>query len=200
MIGQTVGYVLIGSPGAGKGTIGQYLSDNYEVEHFSSGDILRKEVSEKTEIGKGIAETIEKGCHVTDEIIIQLVLDRIKKLFEKGKSFVIDGFPQTLPQEKQLNEFSRLHDLNIQYICVTVNPDTALERMIHRVSCSVCNKVFSKINTTAEKCTKCEGKLTMRKSDSPELAKQRLDQFQKTTKFVMEDVEKRLHPILINGE
>lgn len=199
MIGQTTGYVLLGSPGAGKGTIGQYLSDNFGVEHFSSGDILRKEVSEKTEIGQKIAETMNNGGQVSDEIVTQLVLDRIKELLHNGRSFIIDGFPQTLPQEKQLNAYSRLHNLNIQYICVSVDPNTALERMIQRVSCSVCNKVFSKVNITAEKCTKCEGKLTMRKSDNPELAKQRLAQFQKTTKFVMENVEKRFHPILING-
>ena len=199
MIGPSVGYILMGSPGAGKGTIGQYLSETCDVEHFSSGDLLRAEVSARTAIGNEIKETIDLGKQVSDDLITGLVLDRIKMLTAQGKSFALDGFPQTLLQENELNQFAKLSLLEIKYICVTVSPETALERMVNRVTCSVCNTIFSKLNNTIEKCAKCSGKLVVRKSDNREIARERLKQFQITTKQVMEDVQEHFHPIIIDG-
>ncbi len=195
----STGYVLLGSPGAGKGTIGQFLSETYEMDHFSSGDLLRAEVSEQTSIGKAIETKIERGEQVSDEMITKLVLTRIQRLVKNNKSFILDGFPQTLPQEEKLNQFAKSHQIEIQYICVNVKPATALERMIHRITCNVCNTIFSKINLKTEKCVKCSGKLVVRKSDQSKTAKKRLEQFEKTTKLVMEDVQKHFHPILIDG-
>lgn len=199
MSALSTGYVLLGSPGAGKGTIGQFLSETYGMDHFSSGDLLRTEVSERTSIGKAIETKIERGEQVSDEMITELVLTRIQRLVKNNKSFILDGFPQTLPQEKALNLFSKSHHINIQYICVNVEPATALERMVHRITCSVCNTIFSKINLKTEECVKCSGKLVVRKSDQTETAKKRLEQFEKTTKQVMEDVQKKIHPLLIDG-
>jgi adenylate kinase len=191
-----VGYILLGSPGAGKGTIGQFLQETYGIDHFSSGDLLRSEVSEQTLIGKEIAATIDRGEQVPDEMITQLVLNRIEQLVAENKSFILDGFPQTLPQAERLNHFAKFE---IKYIYVKVAPETALERMIHRITCSVCTAIFSKMSQAEEACAKCNGTLVVRKSDQPETASRRLVQFQQTTKHVIKEIKKDFNPIIIDG-
>lgn len=163
------------------------------------GDLLRKEVSEKTEVGKTIEGKINRGEQVSDALITALVLGYIKRLVAINKSFSMDGYPQTLPQKKQLNNFANKNNIKIRYICVNVKPEVALDRMIHRVTCTACNTIFSNKNQTGENCIKCDGRLIVRKSDQEDMAKKRLGQFQLTTKIVMEEIEKYFDPIVIDG-
>jgi len=193
------GYVLLGSPGAGKGTIGQFLHETYGIDHFSSGDILRNEVNTKTAIGRKIKPIMSEGGQVSDDLITELVLKCIQDLVASDKSFVLDGFPQTLPQQEKLTLFSNKYHFDIRYICVTVKRSIALDRMIHRITCSVCDTIFRKKQETTENCMKCNGKLFTRKSDRLDLANERLNVFDQTTLQVMDHVERHFNPMIING-
>lgn len=182
MIGN---FILVGPPGAGKGTVGQALHEKFGYEHFSSGDLLRKEVKDKTKIGKDIASTLDIGGQVSDALITDLVTKKLQELTDQRRKFVLDGFPQTTHQFHALQRFAQENHIEFTYVCFDVDSQTALDRMVNRITCSSCLKIFSKHECSSDICTNCSGELSTRKSDQEQIAIQRLELFEKTTKHVM---------------
>ena len=135
--------IFIAPPAAGKGTVSEYLVKNYGYEHLSTGDLLRDEIKSGSELGNQINELITKGNLVNDELITELVSDKLKNL-ESGKPFILDGFPRTLPQALSLEEiFKKYNITNNIVIYLNIKEEQALKRVMGRVICSKCKKTYN---------------------------------------------------------
>jgi adenylate kinase len=176
--------VLLGSPGAGKGTQAKVISKKFVIPHISTGDILRHEIKGGSELGKKAAGFVESGKLVPDGIIIEIIKNEISQ----GKSkngFLIDGFPRNLEQALMFSGL--LDELGIgldKVININVSKDEIIERLSRRRICSVCKSVFSigRKNREPEKCPKCNGDLIERKDDKEEVIKRRLDVYESETR------------------
>lgn len=190
------GIILMGMPGAGKGTIGEYLCSKYGFTHLSSGDILRDEVEHKTKIGTHIKNTLDEGGQVEDGLITLLVLERLEEFAQSNQSFVLDGFPQTSKQLNDLNEFKNKHpSLSLRYISVIIDQETALIRMSNRMSCSKCHKIFNKTFFQRKDITCCLMPLKARPSDLDDRARKRIETFTMITEKVIQNDLKSAYSI-----
>lgn len=176
--------VLLGSPGAGKGTQAKVISEKFGIPHISTGDILRNEIKTGSGLGKKAAGFVESGKLVPDGIIIEI----IKKEISQGNSkngFLMDGFPRNLEQALIFSDF--LDKLGIKLdkvININVSKEEIIERLSRRRICSACKGVFSIgiKNREPEKCPKCNGDLIERKDDKEEVIKRRLDVYESETR------------------
>lgn len=168
--------VLIGAPAAGKGTQARRLISYYKLAYISTGDMLRDEISKGTELGRNIKQQIADGKLVLDELIVELVKERIQKDDCKN-GFILDGFPRTLVQADKLNEMAG----NItKAIYINVPDNILLERISVRESCPKCGASFHKIFNppkTTGVCNECGTALIQRKDDNFETGKSRLATF-----------------------
>jgi adenylate kinase len=201
---MTQGFILMGCPGAGKGTLGAHLNATFGYANFSSGDILRHEVRTQTAIGREVKAIVDRGGQVEDSLIIKIVLNKIEALIKEKTSFVFDGFPQTKPQQEALSAFSSLHtELKLRYIFLTITPQKALGRMINRMSCDKCEASYSKTmlqDSENMNCKTCDIPLTVRSCDAPEKAADRLETFAATTKPLMDAIVSDVTPLIIDGD
>ena len=175
--------VLLGAPGAGKGTQAKAICENFGMSHISTGDILRYEIKKGTEIGKKAAGFVESGKLVPDEIIIEIIKKRISGGgLEEG--FLMDGFPRNLKQAKMFSEM--MDELVIKLdkvINIVVDEKEIIERLSNRRVCSSCKSIFS-VSGKGEsitKCPKCGAPLIRRKDDGPEVIRHRLDVYKSET-------------------
>ncbi|MDG6221549.1 MAG: adenylate kinase [Candidatus Thermoplasmatota archaeon] len=172
--------VLLGAPGAGKGTQAKMLVEKYHIPQISTGDILRAHVKEGTGLGAEAKKHMEAGRLVPDEIIIGMMKERLKEEDCAG-GFILDGFPRTIDQAKALE--------NITLLDAVVNIDVPLEillaRLTGRRSCPACGAVFHVINNPSReegKCDACGGALVHRKDDNEETVQSRLDTYTSQTR------------------
>lgn len=179
--------LIIGPPGAGKGTMGELISNTYGIPVLSTGDILRKEIKEDTELGKLAASLINQGLFVPDDIISNIVKNAIQE-FDKG--YLLDGFPRSVEQaeifEDMLNQIGKKID---GVISLSVPDDIIIERLSKRVVCSECGKTYHLVNNPPLKngsCNNCNGELIRRPDDEPEHIKTRLSIFHETTKPIVD--------------
>ena len=193
--------VLLGAPGAGKGTQAEAISKNFNIPHISTGVILRNEIKKGSELGERAVKFVENGKLVPDEVIIEMM----KKIINIDKSkggFLIDGFPRNLKQAKMFSNV--LNQLGIKLdkvINIVVDKNEVIERLSRRRTCSVCESVFSFDSNTqnAEECPKCRGKLIKRKDDEAGIIKHRLEVYEEETKPLIEFYAKEGLLIDING-
>ena len=176
--------VLLGAPGAGKGTQARRISSKFNIAHISTGDILRLEIKKGSELGKKAAKFVESGKLVPDEIIIEIIKNVIKSSRSK-KGFLMDGFPRNL---KQARKFSNMLDqLGIKLdkvINIFVNKNEIIDRLSKRRTCSICEDIFSvnKSGKNLVKCPGCGGDLVKRKDDDVEVTKHRLEVYESKTR------------------
>ena len=175
--------VLLGAPGAGKGTQANKISHKFNVPHISTGDILRHEIKSSTELGNKISKYVEGGELVPDEFIIEIIKNKINSgQLENG--FIMDGFPRNLKQAKMFSEM--LDELGIKLdkvINIAVSEDEIINRLSNRRICSSCKSIYSFNNDgKLEKCPKCGGELLKRKDDSVEVIKNRLEVYETETR------------------
>ena len=186
--------LIIGAPGAGKGTMSNMIVETYGVTHVSTGDMLRHEISVQSEIGKTAKEYIDKGGLVPDSIIEDIIKERLSKDdIEKG--FLFDGYPRTVNQAISLDKI--LKDLGKKIdavINLNVADDVIIKRIEGRRLCSKCGASFN-IFFSAPKveghCDKCGSELTIRADDNAETVKHRLEEFRRNTQPVIEYYEKQ---------
>lgn len=178
--------VIIGKPGSGKGTQSESVSNHFGIAHISTGDILRNEIKNETKVGKTVQELIKKGNFVPDDLIIQIMKQRLsKKDCEKG--FIIDGFPRTLSQAQQLEKFTNIDKV----IAIDISDEAVVERISGRRVCSSCGATVH-ISTHKEPlCEHCCGQLEVRSDGDPQTVKNRLNVFEKQTKPVIAFYEKQ---------
>jgi adenylate kinase len=178
--------VLLGPPGAGKGTQCKRLAEKYELVHLSSGDILRSNRANGTELGKKAAEFMDSGKLVPDQLIIEMMVGAIESA--KGNC-VLDGFPRTVVQAGELNEELSRNGKKIDAIVDLIIDDSVLERRLTgRRSCPACSAIYH-IDTLKPKvegvCDKCGKKLAQRTDDKPDVVKQRLETYHQQTAAVV---------------
>ena len=171
---------IMGPPGGGKGTQAEILSKKLSIPHISTGAIIRNAIREKTELGLVAEKYIEKGQLVPDELVIDMVSDRIKsKDCENG--YILDGFPRTLPQARAMDEIGIKLECALNLI---VADDVIVKRLGGRRECKACAAPYHvEFNPpqTEGVCDKCGGVLIARDDDVPETIRQRLDVYHEQT-------------------
>ena len=167
--------ILFGAPGVGKGTIGNLLSKDLKIPLVSTGDILRRNVKEATELGSEAKSFMEKGALVPDEIIIKMMQEEIFRL--KG-GFILDGFPRTFNQVKELE--NAMGNNSYDVINLKTEDDLLIKRLSNRRICRNCGAIYHLINIPPERkgiCDKCGGPLYQREDDREDVVKERLALF-----------------------
>jgi adenylate kinase len=181
--------VLLGPPGAGKGTQAKQISNRYNILHISTGDMFRKNISEKTELGLKAQGYIDKGMLVPDELTIDIVKDRLENDDCKN-GFLLDGFPRTVKQAEALDLFLNEKGNKIDSALLIKVPESSiLDRMTGRRVCPKCGASYHiKFNPPkiAGKCNGCNSDIIQRKDDSEETVSDRLDVYNKQTEPLIE--------------
>ena len=176
--------ILLGAPGAGKGTQAKMIAEKYMIPHISTGDIFRANIKNGTELGKQAKEYMDKGQLVPDELTVKILLDRVAQEDCKN-GYVLDGFPRTIPQAEVLDKaLTELGD-HIDYaIDVNVPDENIIKRMSGRRACLTCGATYHIEHVPPKKegiCDACGNELVLRDDDKPETVKNRLDVYHKQT-------------------
>ncbi len=186
--------ILLGEPGAGKGTYSAELVKRYGIPQISTGDMLRVAVKSGTPLGREAKGFMEKGELVPDSVVIGLIRDRINQA-DAAKGFILDGFPRTLPQAQSLE--ATLADLNISLTAVLkieVSRALLVKRLTGRRVCKGCGSTYNVDTMKPRKegiCDKCGGELIQRPDDLPATIENRLNVYQKDTAPLIEFYEKK---------
>lgn len=181
--------VMLGAPGAGKGTIASRLSAKYGIPHISTGDIFRANIKNGTELGKKAKSYMDQGLLVPDELTCDLVMDRISQ-DDCKKGFILDGFPRTIPQAEALTDALDEKDEQMDYaLNVILSDDKIVKRMSGRRTCPKCGAVYHIVTLPPKKegiCDKCGSALVQRADDSEETVKKRLQVYHEQTEPLIE--------------
>lgn len=176
--------VLLGPPGAGKGTQAVRLVEKYEIPHISTGDIFRKNIKEGTELGKKAQEYMNAGALVPDELVVDLVKDRLQQDDCKN-GFLLDGFPRTIFQAEKLDEFLSESNLKMDIVInLKVEKDALIKRLTGRRVCKDCGASYHIVNIPPKKegvCDICGGELIQRKDDNIETVENRINVYEEQT-------------------
>lgn len=176
--------VLLGPPGSGKGTYASRLNIRLGVPHISTGDIVRDEIKAGTELGKQIRRYSDRGELVPDEIIIEMLQDRLDRP-DCAKGFILDGFPRTIAQADALGKIAEI-DLVIN---LNVPDEIIIQRLSNRLVCRRCGAIFNTLTLKPKKdlvCDECGGELYTRDDDRPEVIKERLNVYRRETAPLIE--------------
>lgn len=176
--------IMLGAPGAGKGTQAKQIADKYSIPHISTGDIFRANIKNGTELGKKAKQYMDQGALVPDELTCDLVMDRIQQDDCKN-GFVLDGFPRTIPQAEALDAaLGKINEKMDYAIDVDVPDENIIHRMGGRRACVGCGATYhlEYAPTKVEGiCDACGKELILRDDDKPETVKKRLDVYHKQT-------------------
>ncbi len=176
--------IMLGAPGAGKGTQAEMICEKYSLPHISTGDIFRANIKNGTELGVEAKKYMDQGLLVPDELTVKILLDRVAKDDCKN-GYVLDGFPRTIPQAEVLDEaLTKLGDKVDFAINVDVPDENIINRMSGRRACVTCGATYhiAYAPTKVEGvCDKCGSELILRDDDKPETVKNRLDVYHKQT-------------------
>lgn len=176
--------IMLGAPGAGKGTQAKMIADKYGVPHISTGDIFRANIKNGTELGMEAKKYMDQGLLVPDELTVRILLDRVAQDDCKN-GYVLDGFPRTIPQAEVLDsELTKLGD-HIDYaINVDVPDENIVKRMSGRRACLTCGATYHIEHVPPKKegiCDVCRSELVLRDDDKPETVKNRLNVYHEQT-------------------
>ena len=178
--------------GTGKGTMSALIKENYDVVHVSTGDMLREAVAEKTEVGLKAAEYMNKGALVPDEVIHDIILERLSKDDIK-KGFLFDGYPRTLEQAIDLDKILETLNMKIDHVLnLEVDEEILDERITGRRICTKCKEIYHIKNKPPKVegiCDVCGGELMQRKDDTLEALSARLEAYYSSTKPVIDHYE-----------
>lgn len=176
--------VLLGAPGAGKGTQAKRMGSTMGVQHFSTGDLLREAVENGTELGVRAAEYMHSGSLVPDDIMLGLAGELLDRK-GSGAGVILDGFPRTVPQAKGLDQLLLDRGETIDLVIfLDIGEEDAVERLSSRVSCPKCGSVHNlttDLPMTEGLCDACGGTLVRRSDDIPEKIERRFEQYQRET-------------------
>ena len=181
--------IMLGAPGAGKGTQAKMIAKKYDIPHISTGDIFRANIKEGTDLGKEAKGYMDKGQLVPDELTVRILLDRVAKEDCKN-GYVLDGFPRTIPQAEVLDkEVSKMGDKIDFAIDVDVPDENIIRRMGGRRACLKCGATYHVEHIPPKKegiCDACGAELVLRDDDKPETVKKRLDVYHEQTQPLIE--------------
>ena len=194
--------ILLGPPGAGKGTQAERMIEKYGIPHISTGDIFRENIKNGTELGKKAQDYMNKGELVPDDLVCEIAFDRLKKDDCKN-GFLLDGFPRTVYQAEKLDEFLAENGQKLdKVIDLEVSDEELMKRITGRRVCKDCGATFHVVNfppAVPGKCDKCGGVLIQRADDNEETAKNRIEVYNRETKPLVDYYEKSGNIVHIDG-
>lgn len=187
--------LIMGGPGAGKGTMSAKIVEKYNVCHISTGDIFRSEIGNQTELGMMAKSYMDKGLLVPDEVTNQMVKSYLENLEDKKNGFLLDGYPRTIDQAKAFDALSEGSDLAIDtVIAMELDFSVLSGRITGRRLCRNCGEIYHMVTKPPKQegvCDNCGGELYQRKDDTEESLKVRLDEYSKQTEPVLDFYEKK---------
>jgi len=191
--------ILLGAPGAGKGTQAEILSREYNIPTISTGNILRAAMKNGTPVGLKAKAFVEAGQLVPDEVIIGIIEERLAQS-DCANGYILDGVPRTIPQAEAMEEKGIAVDCALS---IEVADQTIIDRMSGRRTCKNCSQTFHVLFNPPKQegvCDFCGGELTIRKDDAPETVKNRLDVYHKETEPLKAFYEQRGKLISVEGQ
>ena len=197
--------ILLGPPGAGKGTQSKKLAEKLGLSHISTGDILRKNVKEGTALGKEAKDYMEKGLLVPDELVAKMLKDRFEEPDIK-KGFILDGYPRALTQAKTLDDILNSKKIGIDLVIYLDTSDAVIiQRLTGRLVCSVCGANFHIKNMPPKvkgSCDKCKGSLYQRTDDKEETVRKRIEVYKNEVASLIGYYEAggKLHSLPADGD
>ena len=194
--------IMLGAPGAGKGTQAKMIADKYAVPHVSTGDIFRANIKEGTELGKEAKKYMDQGLLVPDELTVKILLDRVAKE-DCANGYVLDGFPRTIPQAEALDKALMEMGQSIDYaINVEVPDENIVQRMSGRRACVNCGATYHIVYAPTKKenvCDTCEGELILRDDDKPETVQKRLNVYHEQTQPLIDYYTEKNKLVEVDG-
>ena len=176
--------IMLGAPGAGKGTQAKKITAKYGIPHISTGDIFRANIKNGTELGKKAKTYMDQGLLVPDELVVDLVVDRVNQ-DDCENGYVLDGFPRTIPQAEALTEALEKMGQKVDFaIDVNVPDENIVKRMGGRRACVTCGATYHMVYAPTKKegiCDTCGGELILRDDDKPETVQKRLNVYHDQT-------------------
>lgn len=176
--------IMLGAPGAGKGTQAKKIAAKYNIPHISTGDIFRANIKNGTELGKKAKTYMDQGLLVPDELVVDLVVDRVNQ-DDCTNGYVLDGFPRTIPQAEALTEALEKMGQKVDFaIDVNVPDENIVKRMGGRRACVTCGATYHMVYAPTKKegiCDTCGGELILRDDDKPETVQKRLNVYHDQT-------------------
>ena len=176
--------IMLGAPGAGKGTQAKKIAEKYQIPHISTGDIFRANIKNGTELGKKAKTYMDQGLLVPDELVCDLVVDRVKQEDCKN-GYILDGYPRTIPQAESLDEALGQMGESLDYaINVDVPDEHIVNRMSGRRACVGCGATYHMVYAPTKKegvCDVCGAELILRDDDKPETVQKRLSVYHEQT-------------------
>ena len=186
--------IMLGAPGAGKGTQAKMLAEKYGIPHISTGDIFRANIKNGTELGSKAKEYMDKGLLVPDELVVDLIMDRFKADDCKN-GYILDGFPRTIPQAEALDAALAANGEKIDYaVNVEVPDENIVNRMSGRRACVGCGATYHIVYNPTKvegKCDTCGADLILRDDDKPETVLNRLKVYHEQTQPLIDFYTKK---------
>lgn len=191
--------IFLGAPGAGKGTQAEIVCEKFSIPAVSTGNIIREALKNGTELGLKAKSFIESGALVPDEVVIDIIKERLSKDDCKN-GFILDGFPRTVPQAEALDSMGIVID---RVIDIEVPDEKIMARLTQRRVCSSCGSSYHleyKKPNVEGICNKCGGALVQRKDDAPETVKERLEVYHRETEPLKDYYEKTGKLCIVEGQ
>ena len=196
---RTIRLILLGAPGAGKGTQAEKIVARFQIPTISTGAIIREAIAAGTEMGKSAKSYIERGALVPDEVVIGIVKDRLQAS-DCANGFILDGFPRTVPQAEALDAMNvGITDV----LSIEVSDERIIERMGGRRVCKKCGATYhvtSNPSAAGDKCGVCGDPLTIRADDDPAVVRSRLDVYHEQTEPLKDFYEKKGILKIVEGQ
>ena len=194
--------IMLGAPGAGKGTQAKMIAEKCGIPHISTGDIFRANIKNGTELGAKAKEYMDKGLLVPDELVCDLVVDRIQQA-DCEKGYILDGFPRTIPQAQALENALNAIEQKLDYaIDIDVPDENIINRMSGRRACVGCGATYHVLFNPTKvegKCDVCGESLILRDDDKPETVKKRLDVYHTQTQPLIDFYTERKVLVEVDG-
>ena len=189
-------FIFLGPPGAGKGTLAAQVSEEYKIPQISTGDIFRENIKNQTELGKKVKAIMDAGGLVSDEVVLEIVEDRLKKDDCKN-GFILDGFPRTSPQAEAFEKLG----IQVQVVNFEVDNQLIIDRLSNRRVCKECKANYNVKFMPPKvegKCDKCGGELFTREDDKLESITHRLEVYRKLNKMIDIDSARDSKEVLVD--
>lgn len=199
-----INLILLGLPGAGKGTASERIVDEFHLAHISTGDMFREAIANETPVGLEAKSYIDNGNLVPDEVTAKLVEERLQQK-DTEKGFILDGFPRTTVQAELLEDITKRLDKRLtNVISIDVSEDVLIKRLSARYMCKACGATYNKISNLTKvegKCDRCGGsEFYQRDDDKPEVVKNRLEVNKKMNTPLKDFYDKKGILSSVNGE
>lgn len=193
--------ILLGPPGSGKGTQSKLLSESLDIPQISTGDLFREHMKNNTPLGLKAKEFINAGQLVPDDIVLNMVEERVKADDSKN-GYLLDGFPRTLPQAQAFKK-ELLNNAQLKVLNLNVDDDIIIKRVEGRLTCKRCGAIYNKYFSPPKKegiCDVCGGPLYHREDDNPDVVRERLRVYKQQTKPLIDYYQQHDGITQVNGE